>query len=648
MIRDRILSAVSGILTLAGISADPIRSREHILLSNIFQEAWSNGTGLSLERIIQAIQSPPFKKIGVFSLESFFPSSERMELAMRLNNLLASPGFSAWMQGEPLNVNKLLYTPQGKPRISIFSIAHLSDAERMFFVTSLLNEVITWMRTQPGTSSLRALLYMDEIFGYFPPTASPPSKIPMLTLLKQARAYGLGVVLATQNPVDLDYKGLANAGTWFIGRLQTERDKERVLNGLEGVSSSSGWEFDRLEIDRILSGLKKRVFYMHNVHEERPTLFHTRWALSYLRGPLTREQIHTLMAERLQETESAALEPEARNIPIPLAPVEEKVEIKTEIILPAQIKQYYAPLKGAAAENEKLIYRAALLGTGRLHFVSAKAKIDQWQTYSLLADLPESENSILWNEAYKFINKKPYLFEQAQPNAAYADLNPAAGQESSYKSWAKSLTNYFYQNQTLKVWNSPELDLYSDPGENEGDFRARILHLAHEKRDLEMEKLRAKYAPKIASLEERLRKAQVRVEKESSQYGQEKVQTAISFGATVLGALFGRKTVSTGTIGRATTGMRGLGRAARQKEDVELAKKEVEVIKQKLNELEEESAAEIKALQEKLSPEDLHLEEENIRPRKSDISIGLFSLVWIPWKVGPDGLAEPAGDVKPL
>ena len=431
IIRDRILSAVSGILTLAGLTADPIRSREHILLSNIFQEAWNSGTGLSLERIIQAIQSPSFKKIGVFSLESFFPSSERMDLAMRLNNLLASPGFSAWMHGEPLNIQKLLYTTQGKPRISIFSIAHLSDAERMFFVTTLLNEVITWMRTQPGTSSLRALLYMDEIFGYFPPTAAPPSKTPMLTLLKQARAYGLGIVLSTQNPVDLDYKGLANAGTWFIGRLQTERDKERVLDGLEGVSTSSGSTFDRSEIDKILSGLKKRVFYMHNVHENQPTLFHTRWALSYLRGPLTREQINRLMAERLQKMESIQIEPETQKIPVPLAPMEKKVDIKTEIILPAKIKQYYAPLKGAVTEEERLVYRPALLGTGRLHFVSSKAQLDRWETYSLLVDLPESVSIIPWKEGNLFVNKKPFLLEQAQPNAAYSDLNPAAGQESS-------------------------------------------------------------------------------------------------------------------------------------------------------------------------------------------------------------------------
>src|SRR3990172_8052895 len=173
----------------------------------------------------------PFGKIGVVDLESFYPAAERTKLSMRLNNLLASPTFASWLEGEPLDVAEMLYTPAGKPRLAIVSIAHLDDAQRMFLVTILLNEGLAWIRTQPGTSSLRAILYMDEVFGFFPPSANPPSKTPMLTLLKQARAYGLGVVLATQNPVDLDYKGLGNAGTWFLGRLQTERDKLRVLYG---------------------------------------------------------------------------------------------------------------------------------------------------------------------------------------------------------------------------------------------------------------------------------------------------------------------------------------------------------------------------------------------------------------------------------
>ena len=240
---ERVQSAVSGLLALLDIDADPVSSREYILLSNILQHAWSEGKSLDLAGVIRAIQQPPFDKLGVFDLDVFYPAKERFTLAMAMNNLLASPSFAPWMEGEPLEISKLLYTDEGKPRLSILSIAHLSDSERMFFVTLLLNEVVSWMRTQPGTSSLRALLYMDEIFGYFPPTREPPSKRPMLTLLKQARAFGVGVVLSTQNPVDLDYKGLSNCGTWFLGRLQTERDKARVLDGLEGAMSTGGQRF---------------------------------------------------------------------------------------------------------------------------------------------------------------------------------------------------------------------------------------------------------------------------------------------------------------------------------------------------------------------------------------------------------------------
>ncbi|MEP6742749.1 MAG: DUF87 domain-containing protein, partial [bacterium] len=235
--RERVSTTATSLLGLLGIDADPIKSRAHILLSNILNSAWSASHDLDIAALIQQIQTPPMTKVGVMDLDSFFPSKDRFELAMSLNNLLAAPGFSSWMEGEPLDVQQLLHSPEGKPRVSIFSIAHLNDAERMFFVSLLLNQTLGWMRSQSGTTSLRAILYMDEIFGFFPPVANPPSKVPLLTLLKQGRAFGLGVVLVTQNPVDLDYKGLSNTGTWFIGRLQTERDKARVLEGLEGVAA---------------------------------------------------------------------------------------------------------------------------------------------------------------------------------------------------------------------------------------------------------------------------------------------------------------------------------------------------------------------------------------------------------------------------
>lgn len=300
--KDRISVTTISLLSLIGIEADPFTSREYILLSNILEDAWNQGKNLSLPDLINAIQKPPMEKVGVLDLESFYPSKERFPLAMMLNNLIASPGFEAWMEGEALDVNRFFYNASGKPQVSVFSIAHLSDSERMFFVTMLLNEILGWVRSQPGTGSLRAILYMDELFGYLPPTANPPSKGPLLTLLKQARAFGLGLVLSTQNPVDLDYKALSNAGTWFIGRLQTERDKERVLAGLEGAAA--GGTFDKARTEQILAGIGQRVFYLHSVHEDEPVIFNTRWVMSYLAGPLTKDQIRALPTNKRPETQT--------------------------------------------------------------------------------------------------------------------------------------------------------------------------------------------------------------------------------------------------------------------------------------------------------------------------------------------------------
>ena len=385
-LREQIATVVSGLLALLQRDANPINSRDHVLLSTIFEDAWRQGTGLDMASLIAAVQKPSFHKVGAFDIETFYPAKERLQLAMAVNNLLASPGFAAWLSGEPLDVQRLLFTADGKPRISVISIAHLSDQERMFIVTLLLNEVIAWMRGQSGTSSLRAILYMDEIFGYFPPTANPPSKQPMLTLLKQGRAFGLGCVLATQNPVDLDYKGLANAGTWMIGRLQTERDKLRVLEGLESAVPGS----DRDALDRMISGLTPRVFLMRNVHDDAPVLFQSRWALSYLRGPLTGVEISKLMGPR----RSAA--PAPASVPARAGPGEPS----TRPNLPSEVPEYFL---AAATAGEALIYKPMVMASAKLHFVDAKLALDQWQTTAYLAPLSEDGSEALWDEAKRIL-----------------------------------------------------------------------------------------------------------------------------------------------------------------------------------------------------------------------------------------------------
>ena len=535
--RERVSATASGLLTLLGIDADPLRSREHILLSNILDHTWRAGKQLDLPALIQQIQTPPIDRIGVMDLETVFPAKDRMQLAMTINNVLASPGFAGWLEGEALNIQRLLYTPEGKPRLSILSIAHLGDAERMFFVTILLNEIIAWMRSQPGTSSLRALLYMDEVFGYLPPTANPPSKTPLLTLLKQARAYGLGLVLATQNPVDLDYKALSNAGTWFLGRLQTERDKLRVLDGLEGASSSSGVEFDRQSVERILSGLSSRKFLMNNVHEDVPVVFQTRWALSYLRGPLTREQIQTLMADRkAAEPDDAEAEPQAATdaaTPDPVKAVDASAAEDGPPILSGEISQRYA---AASAVTDGVLYRPALLGSARMHFVDAKSRsgIDVWNEVGRLSMLKEDVDDP-WDESEVVVADELKLSDKPAVDARYASLPGEAAREKSYSSWGKDLKDFLYREQRLSLWHCAALKSYSRPDEGEGDFRGRLKHQLREERDLQVEKLRKSYAPKIKRLKERIEKAEERVEVEEEQASSATMSAAMSIGSSAAG-----------------------------------------------------------------------------------------------------------------
>jgi len=642
-LRERILSSVSGLLALLGIDADPLRSREYILLANILDRAWQRGDDLDLGDLIRQIQTPPFDRVGVFDLESFYPVKERLELAMSLNNLLASPGFSAWMEGEPLDIQRLLWTSQGKPRIAILSISHLSDAERMFFVTVLLGEVVSWMRGQSGTSALRAILYMDEVFGFFPPTANPPSKTPMLTLLKQARAYGLGIVLATQNPVDLDYKGLSNAGTWFLGRLQTERDKMRVLEGLEGASTQAGASFDRARMEATLAGLGSRVFLMNNVHEDQPVLFQTRWALSYLRGPLQREQIRSLMAERKEKAPKSV----AARAKEGLKKSEEKALASTAAegadrpVVQAGVTERFLPLTPPVAADETVVYRPALVAATRLHFVAARADLDLWEEVYVFASIDPKTLDDPWQAAECLDARQVQLLGEHERGCRFASLPAVASSAKTFARWGKLLASYLYRERTYTTWACRAVKLTSKVGEGEGDFRARVTQAFHEKRNLAVEKLRARYKPKLARLRDRIERAKEKVEREKEQYSQSKYQTALSFGATVLGALFGRKLGSRANVGRATRAARGVGRAAKERGDIARAQDNLEDLNQKLVDLEEAFQEDLARLQETLDPAQSEIQAKEVRARKSDIAVRELALTWTPWRIDADGIAEP-------
>jgi hypothetical protein len=658
--RQRVSSAASGILALLGVNADPVRSREHILLSNILDRAWRSHRDLDIAGLIREVQNPPFDKVGVFDLETFFPPKDRTELAMSLNNLLASPSFGNWLEGEPLDIQRLLYSPTGKPRLSILSIAHLSDPERMFFVTILLNEILTWMRSQAGTSSLRALLYMDEVYGYFPPTANPPSKTPMLTLLKQARAYGLGVVLSTQNPVDLDYKGLSNAGTWLLGRLQTERDKARVLEGLEGASTAAGSTFNRGKMEATLAGMGKRVFLMNNVHEDEPVTFHTRWALSYLRGPLTRDQIKKLMKpikDELAAQSPATGSPKAGTIgsaatgakpaPVPAeslvpAPSTEPDNVPPQRDMPPHgTEEYFVePLK-AVRENERVVYRPALLCTARVHYAKSTYDLDHWSQISLLAPLVTDDKIAIWEDGEQVVFDDLDLDRGDVEGASFASLPAAFCTTTGYTRSKSDLKKYIYRDLPLTILHASTLDEYSQPEEREDEFRVRLRQVAFEKRDIEVEKLRKQFATKAASLEGKLRTAKERLEKEEEQYSSQKMSTAISFGKSILGALFGRKLASRTNVTSAGSSFGSLSKTASERSDVKRAGAKIEQLKDELAEMESEFEEELESLKQECEVSELELDEVTVAPRKTDLDVERAALVWLPWRVDKDGIAEP-------
>ncbi len=643
LLGERIGTTVTSLLDLLGVEADPIRSREHILLSTILDTAWKQGQDLDLAGFIQAIQTPPATRIGVFDLESFFPSKDRFALAMKINNLLAAPAFSAWLEGDPLDIDRMFYTAEGKPRVSIFSIAHLSDTERMFFVSILLTQLLGWMRSQSGTTSLRTLFFMDEIFGYFPPVANPPSKAPLLTLLKQARAFGLGIVLATQNPVDLDYKGLSNTGTWFLGRLQTERDKERVLDGLEGAAAGRAGRFDRKGMEQILAGLGQRVFLMNNVHEDVPVVFQTRWAMSYLRGPLTRTQIKQLMdpVKSLQSEPAPADAPAA-----PAAPATSERSaspLSVRPVLPPKVPRCYLPVRSAQPEGASLHYEPMVMGIGKVYYANAKVGIATRREVCLAAEFSGGPSPVDWDEAREEgIHENDLEKFPHDPDSSFGEVPADAMNPKNYAEWGTAFREWIYRNRKLELLRSPSFGVVSEPGETEKDFRIRLTQAAREKRDQQVERLRQKYAPKIVSLQDRIRRAEQAVEREKAQAAQQKLSTAISFGATILSALTGRKTVSQSTLGRASTAARGAGRTVKEVQDVARAKENVEALVKKLEDLQALLDRETDEVIKAADPLAEILETSEVRPKKSDISVTLMSLAWFPYWRDDRGGIEPA------
>ena len=622
--RDRVQATATGILTLLGMDADPVSSREHILISRLLDNAWKEGRNLDVPGLIGEIQNPPITKVGVMNLDSFFPAKDRFSLAMSLNNLLAAPGFEAWMTGTPLNAKSLLYTDEGKPRISVMAISHLDDAQRMFFVSMLLNELIGWMRAQPGTSSLRAILYMDEIFGYMPPVANPPSKKLFLTLLKQARAYGLGLVLATQNPVDLDYKGLSNTGTWFIGRLQTERDKARVMEGLEGATAGN---FNKQAMERTIAGLGKRRFLLHNVHEDEPVVFGTRWVLSYLAGPLTRDHIRTLM--KTAKTKIAAA---AKAVSKPKRRAQD-----TAPALPPSIDQFYVRGTG-----EEIVYYPRLIGGGDIVFTSARYNIEDERELLHTVEFEDGPVDIDWDNAEPLDLSIDDLEDRGEADASYAECPAAAGNAKAYAAWGKDYKRWLRQNENITLFRSKRFKLTSLASETEGDFRARLQDAASENRDAAIAKLRKRYATKTTTLENRLMRAEQAIAVQEEQSTKKKLDTAISFGTAILGAVLGRKKLSTSTATKMGSAVRTAGGARKEAADVDRARQTAQKVRADMAALNKQLEKEIADLDTSFDAQAEELNEIVVRAKSTDINVAITGLVWLPYTKGEKGRLRPA------
>jgi hypothetical protein len=654
VLADEVEGFVSGLLSLAGIESDPITSREHILLSNLVLNSWRQGLDLDIGQLIAQVQRPTMRKLGVFDLESFFPEKERMKLALRLNGLLASPAFAGWMKGEPLDIGSLLYTPAGRPRAAVVAMAHLSEIERQFVVTLLLSKVATWMQTQPGTSDLRALVYMDEVFGYAPPSAQPPSKKPILTLLKQARAFGVGLVLSTQNPVDLDYKAISNAGTWFIGRLQTERDRARLLDGLSAAGA-----MDKAALDDAIAGLDKRQFLLQRAGKA-PSLFGTRWAMSYLRGPLTRHEIGKLgQVAGASTTAAGTSAPPTAPAAQPSATAAAPASSASASSTAPPATSFAAPAPAALGANESAQppivarnvkvawldpsatwsdavkampggkrYQAALAARVNLRFDERYSEVDHQETWEAvwfpLTERFDADDAIA-------VDYDDRDFDDRAPDGAiYVMPEAPIGKTSFFKEIERAILDELYRDREIEIFKNADLKLYSRVGESKEEFLRRCDAVAQDKEDEEAAKLRDKVESKLRTLQERLRAAERRVAELDEEVGARGREEWLSLGGDIIGAFLGGRSRTrsiASSVGRASRRRRMTSTTANR---LDTAAEKVDAVTDDIQALEDDLVEELAAIDEKWAALAQQIDSMAIGLEKNDIDVDELTLVWVP------------------
>lgn len=645
VLMDRISSTVAALLGLIGLTnIDPIRSREHILLSNIFQYAWSQGKDLDLSELILQTQNPPFDKLGVFPLDKFYPESERTDLAMTLNNFLASPAFQTWMTGESLDIGRMIYTPAGKPRHAIFYVAHLSDTERMFFITLLYSSIESWMRTQTGTTGLRALVYFDEIMGYLPPISNPPSKMIILRMLKQARAFGVGLLLATQNPVDVDYKALSNAGTWFIGKLQTDQDKQRLLDGLESVAGG----VDRGQFDRIISGLGKRVFLLHNVHSSGPVQMTTRWAMNYLAGPLTRVQIPLLnklagakplpSAGIAEGSVSSTSQPGmssggfastpstsprtgavSRSLTKPSIP-----RGITEVFLPNN--QTFSEAAGTAvsAQLAKLFYKPVLIGQVQTRYLDRRYGVDQLIRRMVIVENPDPRGLIQWEDHVTGAIDPRLLSSLPVGGAEFASLESPLSDVKMVSNLQRDFQDWVFQTGEMRLKANLTLKQFAGPDVSVAEFKQKCSEIARRSRDEEVQNITAAATRKATVIQQKLEREEAELAADKADLGTRTMEEVGSGLETVLGLFGGRKrSVSKNLTKRRMT--------ANAKADVDESVKTIALYKTQLADLEKETARLIQEASERWARVVDDVTELPILPTKTNIYLDVFGVAWAPY-----------------
>ena len=606
-------STVHSILSLIDNKSDET-SKESILLASIFTSYFKEQKDLTLEELITLIVTPPFSKIGVFDLETFFPQSDRLKFALKINTIIASPSFSTWLEGESLDISKMLYSQSGKAKVNIFSIAHLNDSQRMFFVTILLNQILAWMRRQEGTTSLKALLYMDEIFGYFPPQANPPSKQPMLTLLKQARSFGIGVILSTQNPVDIDYKGLSNIGTWFIGRLQTKQDIEKVIDGLSSASENG---LNKQELSLALGTLAKRNFIMKNINEESIKTFETRWALSYLKGPLSKDAIKKLM-ENKKNNSPKNLEEKKSEVNEPFIDVSKG---KSKPVIVSSIKEKYS----YSSQNNAYYMQGYLLFSCSVHYLYTLKNVDLKENINFKIYLDEKATEINFDEKEDVLI---YSFdEKEKPNSFYYELPSFIQNEKELKLLERDFADYVYRNFKLTLYKNDTLKISSKQYESLDDFKIRIQDRLNEQIDEKIENLKQKFEKENTLLEQKISKLFEKLKKEEQDSISATTNSIISIGTSILGAFFG-KSSKTAIISKVATSSRGVSKALKERSDIKTVQGEIDDLQSLQDGLEEKLKIEIEKINDEFNISKYTIEEFFIKPKRTDIYDIKIELLW--------------------